>query len=95
MFNSDCTSHEVFKNLDTGEIKGCGVLSSGGDLHNHGFLHSFGGNLLVGCSAGFSNTGTLAKGPGTTLVTGKVTCNGTIHLKGRPNHLSRRPVRQL
>ncbi len=66
MFNGDCTSHEVFKNLETGEIKGCGALSSG-EVHNQGFLHSFGGPLLVGSGAGFSNSGILANGPGTTL----------------------------
>jgi len=26
VFNDDCTCHEVFWNLDTGQIKACGVV---------------------------------------------------------------------
>jgi len=26
VFNADCTCHEVFRNLETGHIKACGVV---------------------------------------------------------------------
>jgi len=67
MLNGDCTSHEVFKNLDNGEIKGCGIVSSSEDIHNRGLIHSLGGPLWVYSDVGFSNTGTLANNPGTTV----------------------------
>jgi hypothetical protein len=67
MYNGECASNEVFKNFDTGEIRGYGVVDSVEDIHNRGLLRSLGGPLLVCSGAGFSNTGILVNGPGTSL----------------------------
>ena len=67
VFNADCTCHEVFWNLETGQIRACGVVSSGEGIHNLGLLQSLGGSLLVATGGEFSNSGTLKNNPGASL----------------------------
>ncbi len=67
VFNADCTCHEVFRNLETGQISACGVVSSGEGIHNLGLLQSLGGSLLVATGGEFSNSGTLKNNPGASL----------------------------